>query len=229
MKFKLVFLIFFFGLFVQSQAQYGDGRYTFVFLNTNPDRAELPKEQVDSLQNGHMNNINRLVKEKKMIAAGPFYTGGGIFLFDTNKADTEAVLNSDPAIAAGRFKLEVYPFDLMEGKLCTLWHKDEADVAMTTYYFVRFEPNKANENIDAVKTNRYTEDVLKVLKRKYKDKAELIGAINLNTNEGQLIIYNSAVEGGIEDLFANHELVKKGLMTYYHRQIYFPKGIFCEN
>lgn len=164
-----------------------------------------------------------------MIAAGPFYTGGGIFLFDTNKADTEAVLNSDPAISAGRFKLEVYPFDLMEGKLCTLWHMDEADVEMTTYFFVRFEPNKEDENIDAVKTNRFTENVLKELKRKYKDKAELVGAINLNTNEGQIIIYKSDQEGGVEDLFSSHELVKKGLMTYYHRQIYFPKGVFCEN
>lgn len=225
---KSVWLILFFVVAVSTQAQYGDGRYTFVFLNTNPDRAELPKEQVDSLQAGHMNNINRLVKEKKMIAAGPFYTGGGIFLFDTNQEETEAVLNSDPAIAAGRFKLEVYPFDLMQGKLCTLWHMDEADVEMTTYYFVRLMPNKDNENIYAIKTNRYTENVLKDLKRKYKEQAELIGAINLNTNEGQLVIYRSDQEGGIEDLFTQHELVKKGLMTYYHKQIYFPKGIFCE-
>jgi len=92
-----------------------------------------------------------------------------------------------------------------------------------------FEPNKDNENIDGVKTNRFTENLLKELKGKYKDKAELVGAINLNTNEGQIIIYKSDQEGGIEELFANHELVKKGLMTYYHRQIYFPKGIFCED
>lgn len=217
------------GLVLQAQAQYGDGRYTFVFLNTNPDRAELPKEQVDSLQTGHIANINRLVKEQKMISAGPFYNGGGIFIFDTNKAETEAVLNSDPAIAAGRFKLEVYPFDLMEGKLCTLWHKDEAEVEMTTYFFVRFVPNKEDENIEAVKTNRFTENILKELKQQYKDKAELVGAINLNTNEGQIIIYKSDLEGGVEDLFASHKLVKKGLMTYYQKRIYFPKGIFCEN
>lgn len=229
MKLKFTLLTLLLVATLQVRAQYGDGRYTFVFLNTNPDRAELPKEQVDSLQAGHMANINRLVKEQKMIAAGPFYTGGGIFLFDTNKADTEAVLNSDPAISAGRFKLEVYPFDLMQGKLCTLWHMDEVDVEMTTYYFVRFEPNKDDENIDAVKTNRFTENVLKELKRKYKDQAELIGAINLNTNEGQLIIYKSDQEGGVEDLFASHELVKNGLMTYYQKQIYFPKGVFCEN
>ena len=229
MKLKSILTAVLLFLVTGVNAQYGEGRYTFVFLNTNPDRAELPKEQVDSLQAGHMANINRLVKEKKMIAAGPFYTGGGIFLFDTNLQDTETVLNTDPAISAGRFKLEVYPFDLMEGKLCTLWHKDEADVEMTTYFFVRFEPNKADENIDAVKTNRFTENVLKELKQSYKDKAELIGAINLNTNEGQIIIYKSGLEGGIEELFEKHELVKKGLMTYYQKQIYFPKGVFCEN
>lgn len=81
----------------------------------------MPKAQVDSLQAGHMANIGRLIKERKMIAAGPFYTGGGIFLFDTNLEETQALLDSDPAIAAGRYRLEVYPFDLMEGRICTFW------------------------------------------------------------------------------------------------------------
>ena len=126
MKLKSILITVLLILVQSLNAQYGEGRYTFVFLNTNPDRAELPKEQVDSLQAGHMANINRLVKEKKMISAGPFYTGGGIFLFDTNLEDTQAILDSDPAIAAGRFKLEVYSFDPMEGKICTLWHMDEA-------------------------------------------------------------------------------------------------------
>ena len=66
MKFRFILSALILCLTVQIQAQYGDGRYTFVFLNTNPDRAELPKEQVDSLQAGHMANINRLVKEQKM-------------------------------------------------------------------------------------------------------------------------------------------------------------------
>tara|TARA_A100000171_G_C2136905_1_gene150982 strand:- start:102 stop:803 length:702 start_codon:yes stop_codon:yes gene_type:complete len=215
-------------------AQYGNGRYTFVFLNTNPNKAEISKAAVDSLQTGHMNNINRLVKERKMIAAGPFFTGGGVFLFDTNVEETKAILNSDPAIAADRYILEVFavdpiPHNAVNKTLCTLWDKNEADVEMAmNYYFVRYKPNKENEDIAAVKTNRFTENLIKSISKKH-GRNTIIGALNLNDNEGQLIFYQSDIEGGMEADFATHELVKKGLMTYEHSQIYFPKGVFCEN
>lgn len=229
MKYTLLLIAFLFGLTLQSKAQYGEGRYTFVFLNTNPERAELPKAQVDSLQAGHMANIGRLIKERKMIAAGPFYTGGGIFLFDTNLEETQALLDSDPAIAAGRYRLEVYPFDLIEGRICTLWDKDEAEVEMTSYFFVRYMPNKTDEDLASVKTNRFTENVLRDIRQGMQDKAQIIGAINLNSNKGQVIIYKSDQEGGFEEAFADHELVKQGFMKYYQKQIYFAKGVFCEN
>lgn len=225
----IIFLFLSFSLF----AQYGEGRYTFVFLNTNPNKTEISQAAMDSLQTGHMNNINRLVKEKKMIAAGPFYTGGGVFLFDTNLQETQAILNSDPAIAAGRYILEVFatdpiPYKNARKELCTLWHMDEADVEMmTNYYFVRYMPNKENEDIAAVKTNRFTENLIKTIISNYGSDT-VVGALNLNNNEGQLVIYKSDKEGGIETEFAKHELVKKGLMTYYQKQIYFPKGVFCE-
>ncbi|MBX2961191.1 MAG: hypothetical protein KF687_01690 [Cyclobacteriaceae bacterium] len=56
-----------------SSAQ--SSRYTFVFLNTRTDKAELPKEEVDKLMQGHMANITRLASEGKLIAAGPFDGG----------------------------------------------------------------------------------------------------------------------------------------------------------
>ncbi|WP_157608468.1 YciI family protein [Roseivirga seohaensis] len=231
---RILFSAFLFSLSFLLSAQYGNGRYTFVFLNTNPNKAEISKAAVDSLQTGHMNNINRLVKERKMIAAGPFFTGGGVFLFDTNLEETKAILNSDPAIAADRYILEVFavdpiPHNAVNKTLCTLWDKNEADVEMAmNYYFVRYKPNKENEDIAAVKTNRFTENLIKSVSKK-NGQNTIIGALNLNDNEGQLIFYQSDIEGGMEADFAAHELVKKGLMTYEHSQIYFPKGVFCEN
>ncbi|KYG80401.1 hypothetical protein AWW67_09485 [Roseivirga seohaensis] len=231
---RILFSAFLFSLSFLLSAQYGNGRYTFVFLNTNPNKAEISKAAVDSLQTGHMNNINRLVKERKMIAAGPFFTGGGVFLFDTNVEETKAILNSDPAIAADRYILEVFavdpiPHNAVNKTLCTLWDKNEADVEMAmNYYFVRYKPNKENEDIAAVKTNRFTENLIKSVSKK-NGQNTIIGALNLNDNEGQLIFYQSDIEGGMEADFAAHELVKKGLMTYEHSQIYFPKGVFCEN
>jgi len=230
---RLYFLLILFCISFSLSAQYGNGRYTFVFLNTNPNKAEISKAAVDSLQAGHLNNINRLVKEKKMIAAGPFFTGGGVFLFDTDMEETQAILNSDPAIAADRYILEVFstdpiPHNAVKKTLCTLWDKNEADVEMAmNYYFVRYKPNKADENVAAVKTNRFTENLIKAVSKK-SGQSTIIGALNLNDNEGQLIFYQSDIEGGMEADFAAHELVKKGLMTYEHSQIYFPKGVFCE-
>ncbi|KYG75067.1 hypothetical protein EV198_0402 [Roseivirga ehrenbergii] len=231
---RILLTAFIFCLSFSLSAQYGNGRYTFVFLNTNPNKAEISQAAIDSLQTGHMNNINRLVKDKKMIAAGPFFTGGGVFLFDTNVEETKTILNSDPAIAADRYILEVFstdpiPHNAVKKTLCTLWDKNEADVEMAmNYYFVRYKSNKENEDIAAVKTNRFTENLIRSVSHK-SGQNTIIGALNLNENEGQLIFYQSNIEGGIEADFAAHELVKKGLMTYEHSQIYFPKGVFCEN
>lgn len=50
----------------------------FVFLHHRADRTELPKKQLDSIMDGHMNNIQKMAKEGKLLIAGPF-EGGGAF------------------------------------------------------------------------------------------------------------------------------------------------------
>lgn len=90
-------------------------------------------------------------------------------------------------------------------------------------------PNRTDEELASVKTNRFTENVLRDIRQRMKDKAQIIGAINLNSNKGQIIIYKSDQEGGFKEAFANHQLVKQGSMNYYQKQIYFAKGVFCEN
>lgn len=206
-----------------------EGRYTFVFLNTNEERAELPKVQVDSLQAGHMDNINRLVKARKMIAAGPFYGGGGIFLFDTNKTETQAVLDTDPAIAAGRFKLEVIPFNMEMGKVCTLWDVPEETIEMTTYFIVRYTNKFDQDGAYAAKTNRFTLTHLKNLQRRMDD-IEILGDLVFDGNQGQVIIFKGTESEmkKYETAFGEHKLVKNGIMDFYLKQIYFPKGVFCE-
>src|SRR6478735_2054305 len=49
----------------------------FVFLHHKTDKAELPKEQVDKIMEGHMANIQKMAKEGKLLVAGPFEGGGG--------------------------------------------------------------------------------------------------------------------------------------------------------
>ncbi len=222
------FLILCFSLSFFAQAQTGEGRYTFVFLNTNTERPQLPQKEVDSLQAGHMANIGRLIKERKMIAAGPYYTGGGIFIFDTNLEETQAVLDSDPAIAAGRFKLEVYPFDMLEGEICTLWDKEESEVQMTTYQFARFQPDSDFSNLSRERTNRLTQKHLAKMANEVEG-FEVLGILSFTGNQGQVAIYKANDEDGHEDLLANHLFVKQGMMTLEHKKLYFAQGVFCEN
>ncbi|OEK04536.1 YciI family protein [Roseivirga misakiensis] len=206
--------------FAQDQA-----RYTFVFLNTNQDRPELPKKEVDSLQAGHMANIGRLVKERKMIAAGPFDGGGGIFLFDTNVEETKAVLNSDPAIAAGRFNLEVMAFDMAKGEICTLWDEDEADIGMTSYYLARYTNNNTGFG---TQTSSHTVRHMRDAERMFKE-LKVLGILKFEANQGQVVIFNAPESDAYQEYFAKQKLVKKGMMDVYVKPLYFPVGVFCEN
>lgn len=233
MKFQTIFLLLLFSVSLSGQNDPMEGRYTFVFLNTNEQRAELPQAEVDSLQAGHMANINRLVQDRKMIAAGPFMGGGGIFLFDTNLQETQAVLDSDPAIAAGRFTLEVIPFNMDKGKICTLWDLPEESIEMTTYFIVRYTNLFESDGAYAAKTNRFTLDHLKSTNQKAKQAlkgVEILGDLNFDGNKGQVVIFKgteSEMEN-YEAYFGEHTLVQQGIMDFYLKQIYFPEGVFCE-
>ena len=44
-----------------------------------------------------MVSTGRLLDERKMITAGPCYDGRGIFIFDTNLEESQAILDSDMA------------------------------------------------------------------------------------------------------------------------------------
>ena len=91
-------------------------KYYFVELITNPDRPELPKAEVDSIQMAHMANIGRMVEEKKLMLAGPFEGGGGIFILKVNSMEeAEQLAARDPAVKAGRLLTEIRPWYTAKG------------------------------------------------------------------------------------------------------------------
>ena len=86
-------------------------KYYFVELITNPDRPDLPAEQVDSIQTAHLKNINALYEEGKLMLAGPFEKGGGIFVLSVSTlSEAERIAENDPAVSAGRLLVEVRPW-----------------------------------------------------------------------------------------------------------------------
>lgn len=88
--------------------EYGMKVYVMAFLmrGDNP-----PKDETHSmeLQRAHMNNINRLAEEGKLVVAGPFFGNDslrGIYLFDVQEVEeARRLTQTDPAIQYGSLKM----------------------------------------------------------------------------------------------------------------------------
>lgn len=92
--------------------QRGMKSYVFVLLKTGP-KADIPKEENDRLFAGHMTNLGRLAGEGKLVVAGPMVKNDrqyrGIFVFNVKTVkEAEALLATDPAVAAGALAFEAY-------------------------------------------------------------------------------------------------------------------------
>ena len=91
---------------------YGMKKFVFVILKTGSNES-TDKVLKDSCFTGHMNNINRLVKEQKLIVAGPMVKNDklyrGIFILDVStKDEANLLLETDPAIKAKFLEPELY-------------------------------------------------------------------------------------------------------------------------
>lgn len=86
-------------------------RYVFGLLSRGEKWTPERTAETDKLQAGHMANIGRMAAAKKLVAAGPMADPQsalrGIFVFATTLAEAEPEAAQDPAIAAGRLKLEL--------------------------------------------------------------------------------------------------------------------------
>ena len=69
-------------------------------------------EEVMRMQQGHMANIGRLVESGELVLAGPCGDDGelrGLFLYDVpTREHAERLVQSDPAVAAGRLRVELH-------------------------------------------------------------------------------------------------------------------------
>ena len=94
--------------------EYGMKNYVLVILKTGENKTK-DKEELNKLFRGHMENIQRLVKEGKLIVAGPFgennLTWRGLFIFDVKTVEeARELVQTDPAIKAGIFDVDLVPW-----------------------------------------------------------------------------------------------------------------------
>lgn len=93
--------------------EYGMKTYVMAFLKRGPNRSQ-DSLTAANLQKAHLENINRMAEEGKLVLAGPFMDDGdirGIYIFNvTTVEEARALTETDPAIQAGRLVMELHPW-----------------------------------------------------------------------------------------------------------------------
>jgi len=93
---------------------YGMKKYVLVILKTG-ENTTATSEETNAAFRGHMENINRLVEEGKLIVAGPLgkndKTYRGIFILDVPTVEEAGELvQTDPAVKAKLLDVELFPW-----------------------------------------------------------------------------------------------------------------------
>lgn len=190
-----------------------------VFLHFKADKAELSKEQVDKIMEGHFANMKKLANEGKLVVAGPFEGGGGIFIFKSKSVeDVKEWLKSDPGVQNQRWNVEIQPYRPRTG----LPRLVKEPYQMTTYNFIRFTTYIAKFNVGEVpEILKKHDEYLAEIKKSGNVVAE--GIFN-DTDGGILIIKGDLNQKVIE----SDPAVLEGLLQIDIKKWYVAKGAFGE-
>lgn len=193
--------------------------YSFVFLNKKQEAVQLPKEEVDKLMDGHMKNIERLAAEGKLVAAGPFEGGGGIFILNTKSLEeARSWVETDPAVRANRWDIEIYPYRPRVGSIC----KANPPYDMVAYQFIRFNANRTKSTArDYPQIFSRHDDFLTEIGKK----ANVVTEGIFGEFDGGIFIINGEVS---KELIESDPAIQEGLLTMETRTLWIAKGSFCE-
>ncbi len=92
--------------------EYGMKTYVLVYLKIGPNR-DQDSVSIAKIQRAHLDHIQKMSEEGKLILAGPFMDKGevrGIFLFNTTLEEAKKLTESDPAVISGRLIMELHPW-----------------------------------------------------------------------------------------------------------------------
>ena len=210
--FIIILLVISSSAFAQTQ------KFVFVFLNKKADKSELPKEELDKIMAGHMANIQRQSKEGKLVVAGPFEGGGGIFIFNASATDqVKEWLNTDPGVKANRWNVEVLPYTPRMGSVCAVGEPYQ----MVTYEFIRYTVGITKYNVQAApETAQRHDNYLKKIAQTGNVVAEGIFG-----EDGGILIINGTLQ---KEVIEADPSLSEGLYQIDFKKLYVAKGSFCE-
>ncbi len=194
-------------------------RYLLVLLHKNANAEKISKEESAKLMEGHMSNINSLASEGKLLAAGPFDGGGGLFIFNTtSREEANSWLVNDPGIQAKRWNIEMLPYRPRYRGICPVKEPYE----MTKYNFVRFDvivsKSTASNFPEIIKRH---DEYLKELQTKGPVVTEAI----FSERDGGILIVAGELQ---QEVIENDPAVMEGLIQFEIKKLNIAKGSFCE-
>lgn len=206
-------------LWISSFALSAKPSRIFVFLNKRTDIPELPKEKLDKMMEGHIANISKMAKDGRLLAAGPFDGGGGIFIFNsTSVEEVTQWLASDPGIRAERWKVEILPFTFRTGQTCSVKEPYE----MTSYQFIRYTSYIAKFNIqDVPEIFGKHDDYLKGIKKT----GNVISEGTFGDTDGGILIMKGDLDPTVIEM---DPAVREGLLQTDIKKLWIAKGSLCE-
>ena len=206
-------------LWISSFASSAKPSRIFVFLNKRTDIPELPKEKLDKMMEGHIANISKMKKDGRLLAAGPFDGGGGIFIFNsTSVEEVTQWLASDPGIRAERWKVEILPFTFRTGQTCSVKEPYE----MTSYQFIRYTSYIAKFNIqDVPEIFGKHDDYLKGIKKT----GNVISEGTFGDTDGGILIMKGDLDPTVIEM---DPAVREGLLQTDIKKLWIAKGSLCE-
>lgn len=215
---KTLILLMLTAVAFQGFAQSGH-ELTLVFLNKRTDLPEIPKAEVEKIMEGHMANIERLAEEDKLIVAGPFEGGGGIFILKTNSfEEAKSWLSTDPGVQAGRWNLEYLPISFRTGGACTAKQPYE----MLSYHFVRYALNLTKFNVkESANTLRKHEQYMKELTQT----GNVIAEATFGDKEGSILIMKGDLDQRVVEA---SPAVQEQLLEPDVKKLWVARGSFCE-
>jgi uncharacterized protein YciI len=94
--------------------------YTFVLLRRPADAPDLPEEQLDRIQEGHLEFLGRMRDRGAMLVSGPFENQPddslrGFSIYRTSIDETRELLRDDPALLANRMVADVFTWWTTKG------------------------------------------------------------------------------------------------------------------
>lgn len=182
--------------------------YTFVFLHKKVQTDSVSKEALAKLMEGHMANIERLAKEKKLLVAGPFDGGGGLFILNTtSKKEAEEWLSSDPGIKAKRWNVEILSYTPIIGSVCQVSEPYE----MVTYHFARISLTQKS------KTKKHRNEYDTALKSFLH--GEEIVTHGMFSSSDQIVILKN---------HKGNKPVNSALIKQDEKKLWIAEGSFCE-